>query len=364
MTKIKKIFISVLFAGLLFFPRADYAAAVSTAELVSQIELIKRQILILQIELIKTQIADLQKQLNDLNNQSAKAFIDVIYPNGGEKLVNDDGYYIRWESEGVDKVTIELEASGNESVIASKIAAGKGRYYWSPGNISGNSYRIRIFDSARTNISDTSDKKFSIVDESDVEQCSDGTAYYHCSSSRPKYCNDDGDLVQRCDLCGCSAGRVCTGTTTCQIDPYPNCLDGTLNGQCSSTKPLFCSNGTLVNKCSQCGCSNSTCSSNGTCQGLSSCSDGTLDGRCSSNKPLFCLGDIMMNMCWLCGCPSGSVCGEYGICRIAGACSDGTANGQCSSDKPLFCNAGQLINSCGACGCPTGKTCANNGVCQ
>jgi hypothetical protein len=43
------------------------------------------------------------------------------------------------------------------------------------------------------------------------------------------------------------------------------CSDGTQYSQCSSTKPKYCSNGTLINKCTQCGCSAGTCQSNGTC---------------------------------------------------------------------------------------------------
>ena len=47
-------------------------------------------------------------------------------------------------------------------------------------------------------------------------------------------------------------------------NPFPSCscysvnrtcADGTLFGQCSATKPKFCQNGTLVDKCSSCGCS-------------------------------------------------------------------------------------------------------------
>ncbi len=46
----------------------------------------------------------------------------------------------------------------------------------------------------------------------------------------------------------------------------PVCLDGTSYGQCSAAKPLYCSSGTLVNKCSVCGCSGG-----GTCQADESC---------------------------------------------------------------------------------------------
>ena len=33
-----------------------------------------------------------------------------------------------------------------------------------------------------------------------------------------------------------------------------SCSYGTQNNQCSTTKPMFCQNGQLINKASQCGC--------------------------------------------------------------------------------------------------------------
>jgi hypothetical protein len=46
------------------------------------------------------------------------------------------------------------------------------------------------------------------------------------------------------------------------------CSDGTPYGACSSSKPLYCNNGNLTSKCSQCGCaSNQICLTNGICEG-------------------------------------------------------------------------------------------------
>lgn len=45
-----------------------------------------------------------------------------------------------------------------------------------------------------------------------------------------------------------------------------NCSDGTLYDSCSVTKPLYCNNGNLINKCSPCGCdSGFSCQANETC---------------------------------------------------------------------------------------------------
>ena len=55
---------------------------------------------------------------------------------------------------------------------------------------------------------------------------------------------------------------------TCAKDCQINiCFDGTEYGKCSITQPLFCDNGVLVNKCGLCGCSETKplCQSDGSC---------------------------------------------------------------------------------------------------
>ncbi len=47
-------------------------------------------------------------------------------------------------------------------------------------------------------------------------------------------------------------------------DPYV-CSDGTPDGQCSSTVPLYCDRGELRDDCSQCGCQGGVCQTDGTC---------------------------------------------------------------------------------------------------
>ena len=67
------------------------------------------------------------------------------------------------------------------------------------------------------------------------------------------------------------------------------CSDGTVSGQCSATKPMYCSSGTLISSCSQCGCSSGTCQSDGTCKQSTSTCSGTIsvsnaDKTCGSSK--------------------------------------------------------------------------------
>ncbi len=146
--------------------------------------------------------------------------------------------------------------------------------------------------------------------------CSDGTVYGDCSSTNPKYC-DNGTIIDNCGLCGCDQG-VCQEDGGCVI---PTCSDGTEYGQCSSTKPKYCDNGTLVDKCTLCGCSQGTCSViNDTCSLDSpenlTCSDGTLYSQCSFQKPLYCSDGALIDNCGLCGCPPNNECNVSGTCYL------------------------------------------------
>jgi len=49
--------------------------------------------------------------------------------------------------------------------------------------------------------------------------CSDGTAYSSCSSTKPKYCSS-GTLIDKCSTCGCLTGYICNTTTeSCSSGP-------------------------------------------------------------------------------------------------------------------------------------------------
>jgi len=148
---------------------------------------------------------------------------------------------------------------------------------------------------------------------SSSQSCSDGTSYGSCSSIKPRYCLG-GNLVDDCQSCGCSSGGSCNADGSCGLGGVPSpdtdgdgcvsfvelfdyiglwkagqsgislsdliaaivwwkqgcgqtCSDGTVFGQCSGNKPLFCQNGNLVNSCQSCGCSSGSCQSDGSCSG-------------------------------------------------------------------------------------------------
>ncbi|MFA6376536.1 MAG: hypothetical protein WCX69_04025 [Candidatus Paceibacterota bacterium] len=220
----KKIFLmSAAVLGSLLFSVSGSAQAQSTYQqtidrnlLLSQIQEVKRQIIILQIQLIQIRIAELQRQLEQLNTNSARAFIDILYPNGGEKLENQHCYNILWESSGIDRVSIGLDAGSNGTIVADNVRAADGRYNWCAGNVEGDDYRIRIFDPTRQNIGDISSASFSIFDNADGKHCSDGTVFGKCSTDKPKLCIDEEvDLADACHSCGCPSGSYCGSDSKC-----------------------------------------------------------------------------------------------------------------------------------------------------
>ena len=216
-TKIAKIIFLGVFAAVLCFSRADIVVADSNFDLSVRIQSLERQILLLRIQLIQQRIAQLQEELSRINSSSAKANVDLIYPSGGEHLANRNSYYIRWGSSGVEKITIELITPENGKTIASNVSAADGRYYWNPGNISGDKYRIRIFDSSNPSISSRSNGDFSIFDGTLANRCEDGTMIGKCSTDKPKLCfGEEIGLVDACRSCGCPSGFHCDSDSKCR----------------------------------------------------------------------------------------------------------------------------------------------------
>ncbi|MBR9705215.1 S8 family serine peptidase [Candidatus Pacearchaeota archaeon] len=90
-------------------------------------------------------------------------------------------------------------------------------------------------------------------------KCSDDTIDQTCSAiTKPKFCNNT-QLIDKCSECGCDNGYYCNLTTeSCEEEPPPEenntCSDGTPYGACSSNQPQFCAYGYLVDDCNACGC--------------------------------------------------------------------------------------------------------------
>ena len=234
-----------------------------------------------------------------------------------------------------------------------------------------------------------------------LQTCSDGTVYGECSVDKPYYC-DEGDLVERCDICGCDEGYTCSGYI-CELNNQTGnetgntnqtnqtnetvyeCEDGTAYGECSTNLPYYCDNGTLVEKCDLCGCDeNYSCLANLSC-GLNqsnnqsnnqtenqTCSDGTVYGECSVDKPYYCDEGDLVERCDICGCDEGYSCLENYSCGFVEnnetenettTCDDGTPYGECSSQQPHLCKDGVLVDDCQSCGCPSDYVCEEDGSC-
>ncbi|OIO22994.1 hypothetical protein AUJ65_04630 [Candidatus Micrarchaeota archaeon CG1_02_51_15] len=91
------------------------------------------------------------------------------------------------------------------------------------------------------------------------------------------------------------------------------------------------------------------------------CTDGTPWGMCSTNNPLYCRQGRLIQKASQCGCPSGQT--VQGDSCVASTCSEGTPWGECSSIyQGQLCNGGRLVEDAVACGCPSGKV-LNDGIC-
>jgi len=86
---------------------------------------------------------------------------------------------------------------------------------------------------------------------------------------------------------------------------FYNCSDGTNHNGCSSSKPFYCTNGTLIEKPNTCGCPETLKLSNSKC--METCSDGTIVGSCSSNKPYYCDNKKLIERPSSCGCKNNEV---------------------------------------------------------
>jgi uncharacterized protein YkwD len=138
------------------------------------------------------------------------------------------------------------------------------------------------------------------------------------------------------------------------------CSDGTLEPECSDTKPFQCIGGSLVENSTICGCDkNATIDKDG-CRSIL-CTDGTIEPKCSTTKPYQCINNTLIKNSTKCGCPE-----DYKVknndCVKIQRCDDRTIYDECSITKPLYCEEGDLINKASKCGCswgdyPDGELC-------
>jgi subtilisin family serine protease len=80
-------------------------------------------------------------------------------------------------------------------------------YTFNSETFSSGSYRIHVYSTSENKWLETN---FEIVEPS----CSDGTAPRQCSSTKPKYC-DNGNLIDKCLTCNCPKGQRCQVEGSC-----------------------------------------------------------------------------------------------------------------------------------------------------
>ena len=199
-------------------------------------------------------------------------------------------------------------------------------------------------------IGSTSSKSISIIITNGdsapnfIPACSDNTKYGDCSDAKPKFCYG-GTLVNRCSYCGCSSGNLCNDDRSCTpAGSNITCFNNLDCGQSMFTGSYYCSNDYVTKDFLNYTCLN----------------PGTINSNCSSSTSMTTLNycDPSLNQ----SCVNGS-----STCQTLNqslTCSDGTQNNQCSSTKPLYCSNGTLNNNCLSCGCLSDQTCLGTGSCQ
>lgn len=96
------------------------------------------------------------------------AFVDLIFPNGGEQLATELSTIITWNSQSINSLIIEYSINNGISwqTIANNVDASLGQYNWITPNIVSNSVKIRIRDINNVAMFDQSAVYFSIIEPS------------------------------------------------------------------------------------------------------------------------------------------------------------------------------------------------------
>ena len=193
-----------------------------------------------------------------------------------------------------------------------------------------------------------------IVQEADgittiIPKCSDGTTFGECSISKPKYCYN-GNVVNKCSVCGCASGS-CSSDESCGIatntTPTAFCGDGSCNNaETCSTCAADCGSCPVQNTTPFCG--------DGSCNNAETCSTCAQDcGSCPIQNQTPVCGDNLCN-----GAETCSLCtADCGSCPLPDSCSDsdggqssltqgmitGTSNGNGYSYSDLCQNSNTLL---------------------
>jgi len=159
--------------------------------------------------------------------------ITVISPNGGEEWEIGKTYEIKWESQNVEFVNIEIVLGHTGWHIAYRVSASSGKYLWTiPSSFEESSdYQIHIWDPDNAEVEDRSDGRFRIIKPVTCTDSDGGKNYYEKGTvtvdgtSYTDYCLDENRLIEYY----CSNNQMRFDTYAC---PY-----GCENGACKKVQP-------------------------------------------------------------------------------------------------------------------------------
>jgi subtilisin family serine protease len=195
--------------------------------------------------------------------------------------------------------------------------------------------------------------------------CSDWTPYGNCSNTKPKYC-DNGNLIDRCDICGCPSSTQNCKAGACYEDSPPVLSTPQISSQTGS----FTTDDIAVCTAKVSDSDNSVLTVyrkwniNGIDTGTAS-SDYQNGSTVETTYPLkilnvgdsiYCIMRAFDGKKYSSWERSEAKTVQYG----GPACIDGTPYNQCSATKPVYCDNGTLVGKCSVCGCPVNQTCSNN----
>ena len=177
-----------------------------------------------------------QKTANFVLAPKVKPSITVLSPKRGEKWVIGKTYTIRWKSQGIDTVLIELDRGNQGWHLAYNIDASLGQYSWTiPSSITpANDYKIKVIgQGSAAGIEDASDGYFSILSPTTCSDSDGGLNYYtqgkvtSCNLGMTLICNV---LYDSCQHNGNLREYYCDGQQAKYVD-Y-TCPYGCGNGAC------------------------------------------------------------------------------------------------------------------------------------
>lgn len=226
-----------------------------------------------------------------------------------------------------------------------------------------------------------------------VTKCEDGTLVGQCSVTQPKYCNEIGNLIDICLVCGCPIGYGCQEGGSCVSSTMLKTVSIHLYGDydedteyCSiSMEDISLGDSCGVGEsCSKCAWNNVKTLYDVDVSNY--CEDGMLEFIFADSPDVDSSGDevycnvghsirvdggmlgVSWGTSWCSKFPHVGYenrvifnCTDWNQISV---CLDDTIAGQCSITKPKYCdNSGKLIDNCMECGCPSDHSCQEDGSC-